>query len=887
MAVKATLAKAGWSAGEVSPELYGDLELAKNQVGLEIAENVLVLVGGGITRRPGTEMITALKTESQPGKLITWRYGPTTAYTLIINGGVARIMANGAPVLSGGSPYELPVPYTADDLDNLRWTSSGDFVVLVAVAHRPQALTRTGDAAWSLAGYANVGGPVGPQNLDKTKTITASGVTGVVTLHGANIGWQAGHVGGVWRLDEADLTVIPLWKADETITLATASFTGTASGNLGDMSSSANAFDGNASSTASKATSTTAYIGRVWATGQPVFYVTLRGHPTTGLEPFGPGIGTVTLRLLAKNGSPAHELDGTELGTLTVTGNRGDTFTVYSSNTVALWTHIWIVMQFPIAVTWTVGEMTFVQFTTAETIYRRWQGRVYQALTGGNTGVNPPTHTSDAVYSGPNGINWLYCHRDRGFVRITAVVDADTATAEVLETLPYSCTERATYRWWPAAWDGVEGWPSAVALGANCLTFTRGDRFWRTKPGSFFDFDTVDPTDAGQALSGRILSDRGSLVQIEWIAQASGIVLGSREDEFVLRAGGLFDPLSAANARTWPDQSIGSAPQVLCRIDGGALFIHRSRRRLYHALLDPQAERIAIDRVDQTANHILAGRLTRIAYQEDPGNVAWGVLADGTLVSVTYVRGVVAGWCRHPMTNGHVEDVATIASADEGESEVYMIVRRSVNGVTRRFVERLSARFQPADPEAPTAAGAWFVDCGRRWTGAAATVIPGFGHLIGEELVVLADGANAERVTVAADGTITLRRRAADVIAGLPIVWRVRLLPLDLMLPTGPTIGRAKRANRLRLRLLHAAGAAITVNPDEDVEPEWLDQTGSLAYGRAIPLKSGLQTVVLQVPTAQPDARGVQGNDCTVEIGGDDAMPFTLTALYPDVEAEA
>ncbi|HJU38189.1 MAG TPA: hypothetical protein VJ724_01355, partial [Tahibacter sp.] len=83
----------------------------------------------------------------------------------------------------------------------------------------------------------------------------------------------------------------------------------------------------------------------------------------------------------------------------------------------------------------------------------------------------------------------------------------------------------------------------------------------------------------------------------------------------------------------------------------------------------------------------------------------------------------VLGWGRHD-TDGVVESVC--AGAEGDEDAVYLVVRRTIDGVERRFIERMKSRIPPF---APIPRGApetmrerdtllrWFVDCGLSYDG--------------------------------------------------------------------------------------------------------------------------------------------------------------------------
>src|SRR5690606_34482023 len=79
------------------------------------------------------------------------------------------------------------------------------------------------------------------------------------------------------------------------------------------------------------------------------------------------------------------------------------------------------------------------------------------------------------------------------------------------------------------------------------------------------------------------------------------------------------------------------------------------------------------------------------AYQEEPNSVVWMVRSDGTLLGLTYLREHdVVAWHRHD-TDGLVESVAVIPEGNE--DALYMIVKRTIDGATVRYLERMNSRY--------------------------------------------------------------------------------------------------------------------------------------------------------------------------------------------------
>jgi len=172
------------------------------------------------------------------------------------------------------------------------------------------------------------------------------------------------------------------------------------------------------------------------------------------------------------------------------------------------------------------------------------------------------------------------------------------------------------------------------------------------------------------------------------------------------------------------------------------------------------------------AEHLFNGyEITDMAYADEPYGILWCIRNDGVMLGLTYQREhQVWGWHRHT-TNGEFEAVSTVT---EGSRDApYFIVKRTIGGQTKRYVERLDPR------ESTNAVDAFYVDSGITYSGTATTTITGLDHLEGEAVAVLSDG-NEVIGKVVSSGSITLDRAASKVHVGLAYTPAIELLDIDV-----------------------------------------------------------------------------------------------------------
>lgn len=250
-----------------------------------------------------------------------------------------------------------------------------------------------------------------------------------------------------------------------------------------------------------------------------------------------------------------------------------------------------------------------------------------------------------------------------------------------------------------------------------------------------------------------------------------------------------------------------------------------------------------------------------MSYQRDPVQTLWVVRDDGVLLGLTYVpEQDIRAWHRHE-TDGVIESVCCIA--DGRDDAVYVIVKRTINAVEKRYVERFHPR------EFATIADCFYVDCGLTYDGVETDTITGLGHLEGETVSVLADGA-VQGQKVVTNGQITLDLEASKVHVGLPYDSDLETLPMYLEMEAFGQ-SNVKNVNSISVRLLESS--SLDAGPSFDkllpiktrtVEP----------FGSPPSLVSGRYRSVLT---------GLWDTDGTVCMRQSNPLPVTITQLVIEV----
>ena len=208
-----------FSAGEISPLLYGRTDYQRVQAGLRTCRGFLPLRQGGVTRAPGTIWRGETR-ENRRARLLAFEFAADDAVVLEFTHRRMRVWRYSELVLvDGGAPYELATPYDDSDLDALQWEQSADVIYMVDGRQPPQRLARNGMTDWSIAAVNFEEGPFDLENDDKAVTITASAEAGTITLTAVGAPFTVAHVGSLMQLRTVDDDEIPGWVSEKNIAI--------------------------------------------------------------------------------------------------------------------------------------------------------------------------------------------------------------------------------------------------------------------------------------------------------------------------------------------------------------------------------------------------------------------------------------------------------------------------------------------------------------------------------------------------------------------------------------------------------------------------------------------------------------------------------------------
>ena len=706
--------QASFTGGELSPNLYSRIDMARWPVSLKTCRNWITQPYGGAKNRPGTYFIDEVKDSSKPARLVPFRYSATETYVLEVGDGYTRFYRNGARIyytnapaawaadtnyvvgdrvedtgswyrcivahrslatffldfasweltLPGVEPLEIATPYTSADLAALRYAQSADVITLVHQQHQPANLNRYGDDTWTFVPIEMASGPWLDLNLYKTIAMTFDKTVGDAVLTSTTAIFDAAsHEGRLFYIEQGT-------------------------------------------------------FGKPWEVGKVITKGSIR----------------------RSDGKYYEALNTATTGTLRPTHTEG---TWYDGDLGVNW--LYLHSGFGIAKINEVTSPTTCDCTIISTMPSE--------LSASGSGFGAAVSLAGATYD-DNGRGYTRITKAAhgitliGPSRITLAGSGDTINFDIIELTateiiisleyfsssgynlsfvtdylggggftqiePPASDNLLSTRWKFSAWGANRKWPGIVnyfqgrrVFGA---TINQPQTVWMTRTNAYNDFSVSTPIQDDDALEIPLASrQQNDIVALVDIGKLAILTSGA---EWILGTG-QDDVATPGNIMPRPQGARGANGIEPLAIADTVLYIQSKGQVIRDLDYDVARDKYVGSDLTAFADHLFEGRtIVDWCFQQHPFGIVWAVRDDGALLGMTYMREQqVAGWHRHDLGgDAAVESICCVSEQDE--DAVYMTVKRTINGTTKRFIERLHSR-----KVVDAAKDSFFVDCGRSYDG--------------------------------------------------------------------------------------------------------------------------------------------------------------------------
>lgn len=834
--MKTFLARINFTGGELSPRLDGRFDVSKWPAGCRKLENMTVVPQGGARKRSGTRHVIQCKNATDDVRMIPFQYSTEQSYMLLFGPGYIWFFKDRGIITTGTQSITSitktnPAVVTTSGAHGY---SNGDYVYITGAA----GMTEVNNRWFVVAGAAGTTFQLSGVDSSAYGTYTGSGSVGEIVELSTN--YTASEVDELehaqindvmylvhqnhplaklsrgsdtsWTLEQPDITTGPFREInpDESFTMTPSAF-----------SAAATAYG-------------THEVGETFTltASQPIFE---SDH-----------VGAL-FRLFEEGGDVA--VPAAPLDDVNVALANGDVYTnagfVYGVSNLTL----------------TGGSSANWNNFTRVPSQDRGTTRVIAA-------------------NGAKWFDWNFLHPGYCVVRILSISSDTVATAEIVRyQMPESITSDGTSFWEEGQFSDFRGHPRAVTFFEQRLvlagTTSEPTGVWLSRSGAYEDFE--DGADDDDSVTVRLASGKADVIR--WIHGRRILMAGTSAGEYAIAASNEAEALTPTNIKAVLQTDLGTSNTRPIPVNQIILYGQRngepenpSKKLREYAYAFTEDKFASID-ITIFAEHIFGAGMDRICYQREPDSLIWCRRTDGVLAGCTYERDQeIVAWHRHILGGTDSSVVECEAVPGVANDELWLVVDRTIDGGTQRYVEVMLPFFNAADD----VEDAVLVDSSLTYSGASTDTITGLWHLRGETVSGLIDGVRFD-ATVGATGTLTLPFEGTKVHVGLPFTALLETENLEVGLRDGTAHARMQRINEVYVRVLTSYGGKVGAVGSDEIEELAMQP---MEYRRAT---SPFDTVSLYSGLIKNHLKLGSDRDLRIKFESDDPYPFYISALVAEV----
>lgn len=368
----------------------------------------------------------------------------------------------------------------------------------------------------------------------------------------------------------------------------------------------------------------------------------------------------------------------------------------------------------------------------------------------------------------------------------------------------------------PEKWS-ENNWPSHITFHEQRLYYANTPLYpqtiWASRVGLYDEFTMKDSSGEvldDMAIEYTIASDEVNGIQ--WLKAVDSLTCGTSGAEYRVMAGSYTETISPTNIRILRQTSYGSMNARVQQIGNGVVFAQRGGTRVRIFEYGYTEDQYTAQDLTIMSEHILAGRIKELDLQTVQDPYIWFVLKDGDIVGLTFEKAQkVNAWHRHSL-GGNGKAISITVIPGDYSDEVWLAVRRVINGQTKVYIEAFIDAFSEVD--APNQGH--FTDCHLYYEGSPISRVGGLNHLEGCEVSINVDGWVHPNLTVT-NGYIDLQSPGTRISVGLP--YESYMESCSIQSSDQVIMGNLKRIYGARISLLKSLGltAGVVGSPEQTI----------------------------------------------------------------------
>jgi hypothetical protein len=662
-----TISQRSFAGGEIAPALYARVDLTKYATGLKTLRNFHVMRHGGAQNRAGTGYVDEVKDSTKAVRLFPFIFNSEQTYVLEFGDLYMRVIKNGAHIVEASQALSAitnanPCVVTYVGADNY---ANGDEVYVSGIVGAIGSYLNGRN--FKVAGV-NVGANTFELNYMDGSAVNSTGF-GAYTSGGTveevytiATPYLEVDLSELQIVQSADVMTIvhPNYAPRELARLADANWTLTAITFLPDIDQPDGGF------MTSVAAGAETYRYRVTAIKDETYEESLPGLEATKVITGATQANPVVVTSVAHGYANGDEVYITGVGGMTEINDIKYFIANVAANTFELAG---------------IDGTGYTAYTAGGTVARTFIKAISAAVpTTANPHIVNWVAVSGAleynIYKEKNGVY--------GYLGTARTTDFDDVglDPDVTDTPP---NDRIIF-------DAIGDYPSCVTYYQQRLGFAASnnevEKVWFSRSGQFKNFTTSSPIQDDDAVTFEMAGRQVN--KVRHMIDIGQLIVFTTGGEWSVGGdpSGVIGP-GEINPKQYSYNGASTIPPIV--IGSNALYVQGRGSIVRDISFDYQVDGYRGNDLTIFSAHLFDDyQIVDWAYQQTPHSILWAVRDDGVLIGLTYVREQdMVAWHRHD-TDGLIENVCVVP---EGSEDVlYVVVKRTIDGTDKRYIERLNSR---------------------------------------------------------------------------------------------------------------------------------------------------------------------------------------------------
>lgn len=472
-------------------------------------------------------------------------------------------------------------------------------------------------------------------------------------------------------------------------------------------------------------------------------------------------------------------------------------------------------------------------------------------ITPTNANTNAQTFTaSSSIFSSDWEGEEIEFTDDAGtihHIEFTTYLSGTTFTG-TFDTAPSNTN--ASANWKEQVFSSRHGYARSVAFHDQRLIFGGSkdlpNHLFMSKVGEFFNFDVGTGLD-DESIQVQIAENQVS--EIKSIESFRHLSIFTSEAELYVPTTE-NRPLTPSTIAIKRQTSYGSGSVSPVEFDGALVFLTKSKGAVREFVYSDLSQAYNSDALTLLSQHMIGSPTDMVSQREASDQVEaylYTVNSDGKMpVMVSIRKEQLQGWAEYT-TDGEFKNVVNV------NRKIYVIVERTINSVTKTFLELLDNEYH--------------TDAASKQTNASAITDWTVAHLPNTEVVVKSGNYSLGTYTTDSSGDLTLTSAVDEVEIGINFTPTMTTLPPEFTLQDGISVGQKRRIVR----------AVLDLNETLDVKTK----------GTSILIRRVTDDFSVEpTPISQRKEIYLLGwsSEGTVTVTQDQPLPLTLNGLLLEVE---